>query len=148
MSLCFPSGEVQIYLWMLPCGNTVLLTIRLFDVAKFTTLTSSSLLISYKISFPIVDLKIFLSVLLHWNFLIKFSCGIWETDLIHVTVPHKSYWCIRIQNNISYQRPPGFIYIILSLINFTLLTAQLILWYTKNLVPEWLLALPFPQKNV
>jgi hypothetical protein len=42
---------------MLVCGNIVLLTVRFFDVAKLTTLTPLSLLISCKISFPIVGLK-------------------------------------------------------------------------------------------
>jgi hypothetical protein len=40
----FPSGEVQVHLWMFRCGNMVLLTTRFFDVAKFTTLTPLSLL--------------------------------------------------------------------------------------------------------
>jgi hypothetical protein len=35
----------------------VLLTVRFLDVAKFTALTRLSLLISYKLSFPIVGLK-------------------------------------------------------------------------------------------
>jgi hypothetical protein len=38
----------------LRCGNIVLLTLRFLDVAKFTNLTPLSLLISCKISFPIV----------------------------------------------------------------------------------------------
>jgi hypothetical protein len=42
----FPSGDVQENLWMLRCRNIVLLTIRFLDVAKFTTLTPLSLLIS------------------------------------------------------------------------------------------------------
>jgi hypothetical protein len=33
------------YLWMLRCGNTVLLTLRFLDVAMFTTLTPLSLLV-------------------------------------------------------------------------------------------------------
>jgi hypothetical protein len=37
----------------------VLLTTKVLDVAKFTTLTPLSLLISCKLSFPIVGLKIF-----------------------------------------------------------------------------------------
>jgi hypothetical protein len=36
----------------------VLLTTKFLDVAKFTTLTPLSLLISCEVSFPIVDLKI------------------------------------------------------------------------------------------
>jgi hypothetical protein len=39
------------------CGNIVLLTVRFLDVAKFTILTPLSLLISCKLSFPIVGLK-------------------------------------------------------------------------------------------
>jgi hypothetical protein len=49
----FPSGYVQ----GLRSGNIVLLTVRFLDVAKFTTLTPLSLLISSKLSFPIVALK-------------------------------------------------------------------------------------------
>jgi hypothetical protein len=52
--LVFPSGEVQLYLWMFRCGNIVLLTTRFLDVAKFTTLTPLSLLSSCKLSFPII----------------------------------------------------------------------------------------------
>jgi hypothetical protein len=39
------------------CGNIVLLTLRFLDVAKFTNLTAISLLISCKLSFPIICLK-------------------------------------------------------------------------------------------
>jgi hypothetical protein len=46
------------YECLLQCGNTVLLTFRLFGVAKFTTLTPLSLLISCEISFPTLGLKI------------------------------------------------------------------------------------------
>jgi hypothetical protein len=53
----FPSGDVQVYLWMLRCGNIIHLTLRFLDVEKFTNLTPLSLLISCKLSFPIVSLK-------------------------------------------------------------------------------------------
>jgi hypothetical protein len=48
-----------IYSWMLQCGNIVLLTLMFLDVAPYarTNLTPLSLLISCKLSFPIVDLK-------------------------------------------------------------------------------------------
>jgi hypothetical protein len=52
----FPSGDVQVNLWMLPCGNIVLLTVRFLDVAKFST--PLSLQISCELSFPIVGLKL------------------------------------------------------------------------------------------
>jgi hypothetical protein len=42
---------------MLRSGNIVLLTLRFLDVAKFTNLTPLSLLISCKLSFPLVSLK-------------------------------------------------------------------------------------------
>jgi hypothetical protein len=42
---------------MLGLGNFVLLTIRFLDVATFTTLTPISLIISCKLSFPIIGLK-------------------------------------------------------------------------------------------
>jgi hypothetical protein len=51
----FPSGDVQSYLWMLRCRNIVLSTLRFLDVAKFTTLTPLSLLISSKLSFSVVS---------------------------------------------------------------------------------------------
>jgi hypothetical protein len=47
-----------VYLWMLQWGNMVLLTTKFLDVAKFTTLTTLSLLILCELSFPIVSLKI------------------------------------------------------------------------------------------
>jgi len=47
------------YLRMFRCGNTALLTIRFFGVAKFTALTPLSLIISCKLSFQIGGLKIF-----------------------------------------------------------------------------------------
>jgi hypothetical protein len=47
----FPSGDVQVYLWMLWCANTVFLTVRFLAVAKFTTLTPLSLLIFCKLPF-------------------------------------------------------------------------------------------------
>jgi hypothetical protein len=42
---------------MLRCGIIVLLIDRFLDVAKFTTLTPLSLLISCKLSFPVTGLK-------------------------------------------------------------------------------------------
>jgi hypothetical protein len=45
-------------LCMLPFGNIVYLAIRFLDMVKFTTLTSLSLLISCKLSFSDVGLKV------------------------------------------------------------------------------------------
>ena len=43
--LCvFPSGEVQVYLWMFRCGNIVLATTRFFVVAKLPKRRSNSCL--------------------------------------------------------------------------------------------------------
>lgn len=47
------------HLWILKCGNIVLLTIRFFDVIMFTLLTPLSLLIQCKLPFQIVRLKRF-----------------------------------------------------------------------------------------
>ena len=61
-SIClwvFPSGVVQVYLWVFRCGNVVFLKTRFFDVAKFTILTLLSLLSCCRLSFPIASLKIF-----------------------------------------------------------------------------------------
>jgi hypothetical protein len=52
-----PSGDVH-KLGMFWCKNTVLLTIRFFGVAKFSTLTSFMLLFSHKPSLPIIHSKI------------------------------------------------------------------------------------------
>ena len=54
----FPSGEVQVCLWMFWCENIRLLTTRFFYVAKLNTVTSLSLLSRCKFSFQIVSLKI------------------------------------------------------------------------------------------
>jgi len=51
------SGEVQVYLWMLQCGNIVLLTVTLSDVAKFTTINTISLITSCKLSIPTAGLR-------------------------------------------------------------------------------------------
>jgi hypothetical protein len=54
----FPSGKVQVYLWMFGCGNILSLTTRFFYVAKFTMLTPLSLLSWCRLSFPVVSFKI------------------------------------------------------------------------------------------
>jgi hypothetical protein len=54
----FISGDAQVNLWMLRCGNIVLLTVRLSDVVKFTTLTALSLLTSCKLLSPVIGLQI------------------------------------------------------------------------------------------
>jgi hypothetical protein len=56
-SCIFPSGEVQVYLQMMQCGNIVLMTDFLMWLS-LNTLTPLSLLISCKLSFPTVCLKI------------------------------------------------------------------------------------------
>jgi hypothetical protein len=74
-SIClwvFPSGEVQVYVWMFRCGKIVLPTTRFFDVAKFTILTLLSVLSSCRLSSPIIGLKIYF---LH-NFAFKSPNGI------------------------------------------------------------------------
>jgi hypothetical protein len=65
--LCvLPSGDVQVTLWMLRCGNIVLLTVRFLDVAKLTTLTPLSLLISCKLrkeyTFNYIGFEVFTAV--------------------------------------------------------------------------------------
>jgi hypothetical protein len=47
-----------VYLRILRCGNIVLLTAKFSDVVKITTLTPLSLLISCKLTYPFVGLKI------------------------------------------------------------------------------------------
>jgi hypothetical protein len=48
-SCVFPSGDAQVNLWTLRCGNIVLFTVRFLDVAMFTTLILLSLLIPCKL---------------------------------------------------------------------------------------------------
>jgi hypothetical protein len=78
----FPSGQVQVYLWMLQSGNIVLFNIQVFWHGKY----SYSLLISWKLSFPTVGLKI-PSL---WNILTKFSRHTLGIDQIYSPVPHGS----------------------------------------------------------
>jgi hypothetical protein len=52
-----------------------------------------------------------------------------------------------IQNNDITQGPLSIMYDILSLMNSTLLTADMILLCTKNPVPNSWFSFPFPQKN-
>jgi hypothetical protein len=66
------------------------MTTKFLDVAKFITLTPVFLLISCKLSFPIVGLEIFS---LH-SFALKLPDKIFmsylETDQKHASVPHRS----------------------------------------------------------
>lgn len=60
----FASGETQLYLWILKCGNNVLITVNIFY-----TLIWLSLLVLCKLSFPVVTWKYLLSVPFYWNVL-------------------------------------------------------------------------------
>jgi hypothetical protein len=85
--LCvFPSGDVQLNVSLLRFENLVLLTLRFFDVAKFTTLTPVSLLTSCKISLLIFGLKYFPYLFWHWGPLTVFSYGYLGIYQIHVLV--------------------------------------------------------------
>ena len=128
---------------MFQCRNFVLLTTRLFDVEKFTVLTPSHLLSWYRLSLPIVSLKI--SSLLNFalNLLIQFSYGTWENDQKPALIPHKI--CLlnhHFSPHLVHAHSEQWYYIsdlsepyydTLSLTNYTLLTADTILWCTKNL---------------
>jgi hypothetical protein len=67
-------------------GNIVLLSLRFLDVAKFASLTPLSLLISCKLSLPIVSLKMSSLPTLA----LKFSYGIFGIYQTHVPVPRRS----------------------------------------------------------
>jgi hypothetical protein len=54
----FSWGGAQVYLWQFQCGNNVHLTVTFFDVSCFTTHTVLSVLVSHKLSFLVVNLKI------------------------------------------------------------------------------------------
>ena len=85
----FPSGEVQVYLWMFQCGYIVQLTTRFLDVAKFTILTPLSLLSWCSLSFPIVSLKIFslpTIALKSPNRIFIWYLGKWQKPAL---IPHK-----------------------------------------------------------
>jgi hypothetical protein len=76
---------------MLQYWDIVLLTIRFLYVAKFTILIPLTLLISCKLSFPIVDLKMSSLPASELKSATKKSCGTSGTDPVHSLVPHKSY---------------------------------------------------------
>jgi hypothetical protein len=84
----FPLGDIQVNLRILRCGNILLLTVRFLNVAKFTTLTPVSLLISCKISFPNVGLKISSLPTLALKFNNFFI--IFREFIVHVLFPHRS----------------------------------------------------------
>jgi hypothetical protein len=72
--LCvFPSGDVQVNLWILWWRNIVLLTVRFLDVAKITTLTPLSLLIPCKSYSQLFVWKCLSSLLWHWYLPTKYS---------------------------------------------------------------------------
>jgi hypothetical protein len=60
---------------------------RFFDVTKFSTVTPLSLLISYKLSFPVFGLKIVPTFALKTN-KIFVTLG---SDQIHILVPQNGY---------------------------------------------------------
>jgi hypothetical protein len=84
----FPSGDIQVYLWRLWCGNIILL-------AKFTHLTPLSLVILYKLSFPIVGLKSLPSLLWQFN---KHVFQFLIADVLHI-ISFIFCWGMNIQNN-------------------------------------------------
>jgi hypothetical protein len=54
----FSWGGAQVHLWQFQCGNIVHLTVTFIDASRFTTRTPLSVLVSYKLSFLVVNLKI------------------------------------------------------------------------------------------
>jgi len=80
---------------------------HIFDAAKFTILTPLSLLISCKLSFPIVDVKIYSLPVFYWNLVIKYPGTTSEIDGIQALVTCKPTfrinnfiltWCTHMQH--------------------------------------------------
>ena len=70
----FPSGQLQVYVWIFRCGNIMILTTRFFDVVMFTILSPSSLLSWCTLSLPIVGLNVFsFFAFFHWSLLKEWS---------------------------------------------------------------------------
>jgi hypothetical protein len=137
----FP-GEVRVCIWMLRWGNTVLLTANFLDAAKFAAFTQSLTLISCELSFPIVDLK--MSSLPAFALKSPNKIIIAPRELIgkHPSCSHKLSFTSSLLSSLGacafraiiLQQPPSvFIYDVLSLINSTLLTADIIFLSTANL---------------
>ena len=123
----YPS-EVHMYLWMFQFGNIMFLTTRFFDVAKFTILTPLLLLSWYRLSFSIVSLIIFsLSTfaLKSLNRIFMLYLGKWWKP-----ATSQNYIWHPITNKL------------------TLLTADTILWCTKNPLHNWWFPSPYPQKKL
>ena len=137
----FPSREVQVNLWMFQHGNFIVVTARFFDVAKFTTLTPLSLLLSRKFSFPALGWKNFLVP----PFCIKMSQQNFQKvnrKKKLVLIPHTTCpgvitvflsWACSYGTVVSHQWPLSTIYGILPVTNLTLLTGDIILYCTKIL---------------
>jgi len=111
--LCvFPSEVVQVYLQMLWCQNTVLLTTTFFDVAKFTTLIPLSLQISCKLSYLIIGVKIYslyifvlkspnkIFMLHAWNW--SYTCSVLIKTIFHIILASVDACTYRI---IPHQQP-------------------------------------------
>jgi len=91
--LCvFPSGELQVYIWMSWCGNMVLLTTKYFRCCQ--VYYSNSIVITNFMWTLIPDCRFensyLLCLLSHWNHTTKFSYRTSGADQIHVLVPHRS----------------------------------------------------------
>jgi len=147
----FPSREVQVNLWMFQHGNFIVVTARFFDVAKFTTLTPLSLLLSRKFSFPALGWKNFLVP----PFCIKMS----QQNFQKVNRKKKTGSYSSYNLSWSYHRFPQLGMFIRNS-GITPVTSQHYIWYPtsnkpyssnwwyysllyKNLVPNWLFSFPF-----
>jgi hypothetical protein len=105
----FPSGDVQVNLWLLRCRNIVLLAKRFLYMAKFTTLTPLSLPTLCKLSFPIVwfenVLPTYFDIKISWqNFHVIFTVFIEYTfqflvEAVHHIINFILNWSMNIQNN-------------------------------------------------
>jgi hypothetical protein len=91
--VCFPTRRSRSVLWTLRCRNIVILTI--------------SVLISCKLSFPIVDVKIYSLPVFYWNLVIKYPGTTSEIDGIQALVTCKPTfrinnfiltWCTHMQH--------------------------------------------------
>jgi hypothetical protein len=139
----FPIWRRPVYLWMLRWGNIMIWTVRFLVVAKFTALTPLSLLISCKLSFPIVGLKMSFQPTLALDSHNKiFICNLGNLSNTRSNYSQKLSFTSSVLSSVGawtfrtmiwHQRTLSVMYDILSLTNSTVLTADMILLCTKRL---------------
>jgi hypothetical protein len=106
--LSLPIGRAAGVLWMFLCRNSMFVTTKLFDVAKFLTPTPLPLLCSCILSFPVVSLetsslpRFVVKSLKNFHMVVRKVLEylfLFLTEAVPWVIPFILRWCMDIQNS-------------------------------------------------